>query len=329
MLEKIYYKVNKLLRSDTIVIIYQMGKVGSSSIYNSVNRYFKTYHIHYLNEKIISQIYQKSKDKNQSVPLHLETSTEVLNLLKSEKKIKIISLIREPISRNLSAFFENLDNFTFNQDYNLYKLGINKQLKGIIENRQLLIIVLDNLGKEFKTKGSLISLIEKALKTELNNKDKLNLLKYSFQPSPEEILKLKELFINQYPHNLPIDWFDIELNKSLKIDIFDYPFNKESGFVKIQINPQTELLIIKSEIANFIKKNYLKDFLNIKKINIFNKNESESKYYYEVYNFIKQNLSFSEVYLEKQLKSKYMKHFYTKTEIKNLRNKWINKTLKK
>ena len=56
MLEKIYYKVNKLLRSDTIVIIYQMGKVGSSSIYNSVNRYFKTYHIHYLNEKIISQI---------------------------------------------------------------------------------------------------------------------------------------------------------------------------------------------------------------------------------------------------------------------------------
>ena len=80
--------MNKLLNSDTVVIIYQMGKVGSSSIYNSVKNHFKTYHIHYLSKKIISKISNNSTDKKQQVPGHLKTSEEVQKVLKSKKNIK-------------------------------------------------------------------------------------------------------------------------------------------------------------------------------------------------------------------------------------------------
>ncbi len=81
------------LKRNTPVFVYQMGKVASSSIYSSIKKQYAglVFHDHNFGENSLSkevfQLYSHYQNKN--------------------FPIKIISLVREPIGRNLSAFFEN------------------------------------------------------------------------------------------------------------------------------------------------------------------------------------------------------------------------------
>ena len=90
-LEKIRF--NKKIRRHTPVFVYQMGKVASSSIYYSIKQQYKglVFHSHSFGKK--------------------ENSDEIKALFDYYQKkrpiINIISLTREPISRNISAFFQN------------------------------------------------------------------------------------------------------------------------------------------------------------------------------------------------------------------------------
>jgi len=105
----------------TPVLIYQMGKVGSSSLYFSLRNYVPlVIHCHTLGEDHwdwrVSQLYK------------------MVFLEKKQLPMKIISLTREPISRNLSAFFEYFERHTgvpyeqsnFSLEY-LMEIFINKE----------------------------------------------------------------------------------------------------------------------------------------------------------------------------------------------------------
>ena len=119
----IYYIERKKIKKnfskkDEITLVYSIGKVGSSTIYNSINRSIDInipiYHIHSLApDKIIEQkIYYKNSNRK-SVPLHLLQSSAISEELKSYKgKINIFTLIREPISREMSSIFQDSFNFT-------------------------------------------------------------------------------------------------------------------------------------------------------------------------------------------------------------------------
>ena len=91
-----------------------MGKVGSTSIYNSLkkDKYISgnIYHIHRLNHNSIEKIKINYVKKKLKVPGHIKTSEYVLdNIIKECKNAKIITTIREPISRNISAYFQNFE----------------------------------------------------------------------------------------------------------------------------------------------------------------------------------------------------------------------------
>lgn len=80
------------------VFIFQMGKVASSSIYFSIHKQYEgiCIHAHSFSE------YDKKRE------------VRLLNKAFHQKGIslKVISLVREPISRNISAFFQNFERFT-------------------------------------------------------------------------------------------------------------------------------------------------------------------------------------------------------------------------
>ena len=88
------------LRSNhTPVLIYQMGKVGSSSLYFSLRNYCPVViHCHRWEEDYpdwrVRQLYKMICLEKKQVPL------------------KIISLTREPISRNISGFFQTFEHRT-------------------------------------------------------------------------------------------------------------------------------------------------------------------------------------------------------------------------
>ena len=108
---QIYFKI-KLIYNKEIIVIHSIGKVGSSSLYNSLKKRNFIVHTHFFHEKNInfwSNYYQNSPRK--SIPLHLYRSDALRRELRRFKQIKIITPFREPISREYSSLFQ--DNILF------------------------------------------------------------------------------------------------------------------------------------------------------------------------------------------------------------------------
>lgn len=81
------------------ILVYQMGKVGSVSTQVALRKKgLRTIHAHYL--------WTADKGEyNTSKPGLVE------EILKKDKRWKIVSLVREPICRNISAFFQRIEVF--------------------------------------------------------------------------------------------------------------------------------------------------------------------------------------------------------------------------
>lgn len=106
------------------IIILTPGKVGSSSVYYTLKKELKNpvFHIHNLSKTGIDlstrdHIYSHRKSK----PLHLIVSKNLRKKLTTYSgKLFVITIIREPISREISSFFQNTD-----------------QYKDVLENKKL------------------------------------------------------------------------------------------------------------------------------------------------------------------------------------------------
>lgn len=115
------------------IIILTPGKVGSTSVYKTLKKFTKRniFHIHNLSQKgieISNNLHLKSERK--SIPLHLIISKLLIKKLKKyQGEIYIITIVREPISREISSFFQNTEmHKTIIENKNL-DIDINKAKK--------------------------------------------------------------------------------------------------------------------------------------------------------------------------------------------------------
>jgi hypothetical protein len=102
------------------ILVYQMGKVGSSSIFDSIKSagvYRPLFHIHFLNLSSIQNAEERLRkhfgNRGSVNRWALYESRFVLRrfLQRPVKNLKLVSLVREPVARNISSFFSNLDLF--------------------------------------------------------------------------------------------------------------------------------------------------------------------------------------------------------------------------
>jgi hypothetical protein len=215
-----------------------MGKVASSSIFSSLQKQYlgPVGHGHHI-----------GSDNWMSEVLY--------DWARSGKPLKIISPIREPIGRNVSAFFQMFDVLT---------------------------------GQSFKQS------------------------KYS----TEDLIKL---FMEMQDHDLPLEWFDKNINKHFNIDVYSKEFPKEG--IATYSSGNIELLVIRIDLDDTQKELAINKFLNICNFKLNNSNMSNSKVYYQEYKKLIKELKLPNQYLEKMKQSKYFRHFYTDDEI----NKVIEK----
>jgi hypothetical protein len=90
-----------------------MGKVGSAAIRDSLNAIgIINYQVHYLDHKKLENLTNRHEKLGMKIPPHILRSKEVLsgNVL-NNRGVKIISLMRDPVARNVSAFFQNLETY--------------------------------------------------------------------------------------------------------------------------------------------------------------------------------------------------------------------------
>ena len=99
------------------IITYQMGKVGSSTVQASLAALDPArpiYHVHFLNPGRVREIERQRRKYFRTEKLGLLRRPWLYEFLfeqirKKNWHWKILTLIREPIARNISTFFENLE----------------------------------------------------------------------------------------------------------------------------------------------------------------------------------------------------------------------------
>lgn len=106
------------LKTKEKIVIYQMGKVGSSSIWNSLkslNLGIPIYHVHGLEHQQVSTELGKSKKRFSKLrtisyeTLHAEYLRHQIDAENFIKPWKVITIVREPVSQVLSSFFQGLE----------------------------------------------------------------------------------------------------------------------------------------------------------------------------------------------------------------------------
>ncbi|MGF1480476.1 MAG: putative capsular polysaccharide synthesis family protein [Cyanophyceae cyanobacterium] len=97
------------------IVVYQMGKVGSTTIWRSLeslNLGIPVYHVHRLSPEAVKRGLQKAKDNFSSLKtihpevVHAEYLRSQLDQLPLKKPWKVITLVRDPVARTISKFFE-------------------------------------------------------------------------------------------------------------------------------------------------------------------------------------------------------------------------------
>ena len=94
-------------RAGAAVLVHSMGKVGSTAIMSATTPLLEvpTFHTHTLTPGKIARL-GLTQPAN-----HLMESVAVRRLISIDCRMRIITLVRDPAARNISAFFQNIDFF--------------------------------------------------------------------------------------------------------------------------------------------------------------------------------------------------------------------------
>lgn len=172
------------------VLVYQMGKVGSSTIMNSlkaigVDR--PVYHPHFLTKKRIVEteadrrkFFRTERYAYLKRPWLYEFLLNQLNQGLTGEKWKVVTLTRESVSRNISVFFENLD------------------VRYVNDNR-------------YEIKSHYYKIPSTQL--ELNRYEHLS-----------------DLFFDRVNHDSPDQFFEREIKGVLNVDVFTHRFPTSKGY---------------------------------------------------------------------------------------------------
>jgi len=250
--------------SDNPVLIFSVGKVGSSSI----SKTLRTINVSEVQPHSLTYSrkgsYFVKPDFTIMEKLFYFIKSKLINLKlfffklsKSKKKIKIISLYREPISRNISAFFE--------------------QYQYVLEQ---------------------------------------NIKNYSV----DELIDAYWKYTN---HDAPVVWFDNELNNAFDINIHDYVFDKDNGYLRIQ-KGNIDLLLLTMERMDQ-NEVIIGEFLEVDSFSLTKTNRAERKEYSEIYKEFKETIRIPESYISKLYENKVMDFFYTAETIEKFKSKWVDR----
>lgn len=243
----------------TVFVSYQMGKVASSSITNALEgclqihswsaeepiKYFSSRYTGSLSGRVLQNLKWKFT--------FLKLQRLIFKAEKQNGTIKLIVGVREPVSRNISGYFQTLTH----------------RERGV-------------------TVDSCI-----------------------------------DSFYAHCPHFLPLMWFDIELKKNLGIDVYNYPFDKDKGYVRIKEGDFDIFIYQMERLANLQPE--LSEYLGVPSFEINRVNDAADKWLGALYRSFTEEFKPSESYMEMLYESKYVKHFYSERDVAGFIRKWSKK----
>lgn len=264
------------------LLIYQMGKVGSSTVRRSLRAIeldMPIYHVHFLTQNRITETEAKRKKHFRTERYSYLKRPWLYQYLRKQidrglngRKWKIVTLTREPIARNISTFFENLE------------------------------VKLLDPGDQYEIKSDYYDIDPTVVKL-------------------DDMQGLTSLFFDRLNHDSPLVFFDRELKGVFGIDLFASDFPKSKGY-KIYEGEQADVLLIRLENLNKCAHEAFKRFLDVEGFTMINTNIGRKKDYALIYQRFNDSIALPDTYINKMYGSKYMRHFYSEEEIERFEAKW-------
>ncbi|HET6566613.1 MAG TPA: putative capsular polysaccharide synthesis family protein [Rhodothermales bacterium] len=271
------------------ILVYQMGKVGSMSIYEALQRARlrnPVYHVHFLSPIHLEQeiqrfaVVRKETAVDPKALHHLHTGRLLHEKLrrKPDVPLYIVTGVREPVSWALSRFFQHVHYFCPE------------------------LLDEDGTAREQETLEYLQGMFARL-------GDKRN-------PATD-----------WFDVELASKWFDVEFKDTLGIDVYQKPFDREKGYSILESGRQ-HVLILRQEDLRKTLPGVLRGFLPTDQpIEIKEANVGSKRMHGHAYSFVKNHLSISPEICERLYSTKYVRHFYDDEEIAGFVGKWRDRAV--
>jgi hypothetical protein len=115
------------------VVVHQMSKVGSQTVVASLHEalpHHAIYHTHFISQQGLGWLEEFVRDRwgSTHIPMHLWHGLFIREMLHSgegTERLKIVTLVRDPVARNISEFFQELDvHMSYPYDQKMADLGV-------------------------------------------------------------------------------------------------------------------------------------------------------------------------------------------------------------
>jgi len=276
------------LRRHTPILVYQMGRVGSSSIRNSLFRarakqtrlVLMSHEFYPVRRRRIETLAIDSGDRGavEREIVHAKQAYKRLtarqkagllfreklysemiykNIIAKRQPAKVITLVREPVANNVSMFFQ--------------------------------------VFGEYADPGRGVA-----------------------DYATEELI---QIFLDRYIHTRPLTWLDAELKTTLGIDVYSCPFPIEKGCLAMR-QGHVELLVMKCELPDSAKERAIAEFVGLDNLTLVRSNVTGNKGYSRQYDEFRQSIRLPKSYLDRMYGSKYAMWFYGAPEREQLWKQW-------
>ncbi|MCA1607340.1 MAG: putative capsular polysaccharide synthesis family protein, partial [Acidobacteria bacterium] len=111
-----------------------------------------------------------------------------------------------------------------------------------------------------------------------------------------DLERLLQEFPSKFDHSSTLRWFDDEFKSVLGIDVYNYDFPRDRGYLRIDTQ-RYQVLIMRSDLEDTTKIRCIEELLGVKNLSLTPKNVGSEKPYGEVYKKFLENVRFSEDYV--------------------------------
>lgn len=140
-------------------------------------------------------------------------------------------------------------------------------------------------------------------------------------PTAECLAAVERYFLDQYTHDVPDTWFDMEVRAVYGIDVFAEPFDPARGYA-IYRNEFADVLLLKLEMINRCIAEAMREFLGLENFVLQESNVADDKEYADLYAAFRREIALPSSYLDRMYESRLARRFYSDEEIAAFRRKW-------
>lgn len=278
-------QVTPFMEGDADIIVHQPGKVGSNTISTTLRHHVipavRTHGILYSCE------YANGGDELKN--------TMVDAIYSEDRKVKLITLVRDPIAKDIGHFFQKL---TATENDTAWFV------KGLME-------------KDFQQ--SYLNYLSVVSPFDFSNgkrKDEFN----------KKMVSHIDYIGSKNSNGALWGWYEEEYKNILGIDVLAHEFDVDKGYTVIR-HKNVEVLIMQLEKLNTLE-NVLAEFVDVPELKLVSVNRGVEKAYRYIYKAFQKEVRIPKEYMEFCYNNPYMRHFYSKEDIERFYKKWEDKIIK-